>query len=91
MQITLDKDIKAEFMQDVRKAYSDAIDQARRDVGMVKDIYNLNECCELLGISKNTFTSNYLEQGLPFYKIERSTYVKKKELYEFIEQYRVDQ
>lgn len=90
MQITLDKDIKQELITEVRKAYSEAIEQARRDVGLIKEFYRYKECLEVLNIgSLTTFKANYIDQGLPTYKIGNSVYVKKTELNNFIEQHQI--
>lgn len=73
-----------------RKLYRDALDQARRDASVLKDYLTLDEVVETyIDISKSTLEKWIKEKGLPLYKIDGKQFVKKVELYAFIDKHQV--
>lgn len=73
----------------LQEVYRDAIEQARRDSAVTREFLSIPEVAKELGISRNTLTDNFISKGLPLYRIEGKQWIKRKELYDFINQHRV--
>ena len=89
---TLSLQIPEEFNQELsaslRTIYRQAIDQARQDAGMMRDFLTINEITEsFLEVSRGTL-KNWIANGLPTYQVEGKLYIKKAELYAYIEKHR---
>jgi len=89
LQIKLDDNLEDEFRQSIQEIYKTAIDEARRDVGLLKEFLTVQEASELIQVSKSTFIRNFIDEGLDVYKIETKTFVKKSELNQFIENHKI--
>lgn len=80
-----------ELHEQAKSVYMSALADARRDAGITKEYLTPQECLKLLGVSNNTFVNNFLDAGLPIYKIGNKRYVQKKELYSFIQSHKVQE
>jgi len=89
LQIKLDDSLEDEFKRSIQEIYKTAIDEARRDAGLLKEFLTLQEASELMEVSKSTFIRNFIDEGLDIYKIASKTYVKKSELNQFIENHKI--
>lgn len=89
LQIKLDDSLEDEFRQSIQEIYAEAIAKARADAGF-KEFLTLQECCKLLDVSKSTLLRNFVERGLPTYKIESRMYIQKTELHEFIKSHQIN-
>lgn len=89
MQLKLDDDFLNQLTKNIRLIYKEAVEVARRDVGINKEYLNIPEALEYTGVSRNTFTKNFIDGGLPTYQVEGKTYVKKSEINEFIESHKI--
>lgn len=89
IQLELPDSFKESLQQSLEEVYKASIETARRDVGVLREYLSINEVCKMLGISRNTLTSNYLERGLPQYKLGNKVYIKKKELDQFISKHQI--
>jgi len=91
--MSLRLELPEEFINSLQKSvevvYSNAIETARRDVGIIREYLTIDEACELMSISRNTLIRQYLEKGLPKYVIGNRQYVKREELNEFVEKHEV--
>lgn len=90
---TITLELPAEFYKELheqaKKVFMNALSEARRDAGITKEYLTPQECMNMLGVSNNTFTNNFIEAGLPIYKIEQKRYIKKSELYSFIQSHKI--
>lgn len=89
IQLELPDSFKDELQRSLEEVYKASLETARRDVGAFKTYLSVEEVCKMLGISRNTLTSQYFENGLERYKIGNKIYVKKKELDQFISSYQI--
>lgn len=91
--MSLRLELPEEFINSLQKSvevvYSNAIETARRDVGIIREYLTIDEACELMSISRNTLIRQYLEKGLPKYVIGNRQYVKREELNEFVKKHEV--
>lgn len=88
IQLSLPEEFSEELNRSIKKIYIETIQEAKRDAGINKEYLTITEATELIGISRNTLTT-WLENGLPKYKIDRKQYIKKSELYKFIDRHQV--
>lgn len=88
LQLQLPPEFSEELNKSIRNIYSEAIKEAQRNAGINKEYLTIEEAMKLMGISRNTLTT-WLENGLPKYKIDRKQYIKKSELYKFIDRHQV--
>jgi len=89
LQLELPPEFKETLEQSIKEAYDEAIEQARRDVGVIREYLSVKEVCKLMNISRNTLTDNYFAKGLEKYKIGNKIFIKKSELNEFISKHQV--
>jgi len=90
MQLELPPEFKEILEQSIEEVYHRAIEQARRDVGVIREYLSVKETCKILNITRNTLHTNYIEQGLQKYKIGNKIFIKKSELHEFINKHQVN-
>lgn len=89
LKLQMPEEFAEELNKNIQLVYEEAIETARRDVGVIREYLNIQEVCKMLGISRNTLTNNYFEKGLPKYKIESKIFVKKTELNDFISKHQI--
>lgn len=51
------------------------------------DLVSLGEGCEYIGVSRSTFTSHFIQKGLPVYKVRKVKRVSKREIDEFVKKH----
>lgn len=90
LKIQLDDTLENEVLKTIKTLYTEAITTAREDVGIYKEFLTLNEACEVLDVSKSTFIRNFIDEGLPTFKIGTKIYVDKKQLNTFIRQNQIN-
>ncbi len=88
LELTLNEEVAEVLNASIREAYQEALEVARRDGGL-KEYYSIKEACAYLGVSRNTLTNNYIERGLPTYRVGNAIYVKRTEINNFLESHRV--
>lgn len=89
MQLKLDDNFLDELTSNIRTLYRETIEVARRDAGISKEYLTIPEALKYIDVSRNTFTNNFIDKGLPTYQIEGKAYVKKSEINNYIESHRV--
>src|SRR5699024_377113 len=89
LQLQLPDEFKEELQRSLEEVYKASIENARRDVGIIREYLSIAEVCKTLGISRNTLTSNYIECGLASYKIGNKIYTKKKELEQYSDEHQI--
>lgn len=89
LQVNLPEEFEEEFKRSIRGLYQETIQQAQNDYAYMKEFLTIQETCELLQVSRKTLTTNFLERGLPLYKIESKQYLKKSEINQFIEKHQI--
>ena len=89
IQLELPESFKEELQRSLEEVYKVSIETARRDVGISREYLSVNETCKMLGISRNTLVTNYIEKGLPQYKVGNKIYIKKQELSKFISKHQI--
>lgn len=70
----------------IKKAYHEAMEEAKREAGVTKTIYSADEASEILGVSRGTLNS-YLKKGLRHSRIERRILIRKEAIEEFLNQH----
>lgn len=88
LKLELSEEVSEAINKSIRTMYNEAIQQAQRDIGVNKEYLTIGEVIKLMGISRNTLTT-WLENGLSKYKIDRKQYIKRSELYKFIDRHQV--
>lgn len=88
IQLSLPNEFNELLEEHVQAIYTQAIQTARNDVGVIREYLSIEEVCELMGISRNTL-GNWLSSGLPKYKIGNKQYIKRKELNKFISKHQI--
>ncbi|MDO4775426.1 MAG: helix-turn-helix domain-containing protein [Aerococcaceae bacterium] len=89
LQIDLPKSFNEEFIATIRKCYTEAFEQARRDFLISKEFLTFPELLRYADITRNT-ANNWIMAGLPKYQIDGKMYVKKSEVISFIEAHQVN-
>lgn len=74
---------------ELKDVYASAIGEAKRDFGYVKEYLTVKEACELVGVSRNTLNTRFIEAGLPQYRIGNQIFISKSELNQFIKNHRI--
>lgn len=85
----LPKEFYTEVGKDLLETYMKTREEAERQAGYNMEFLTIEQACRFVSVSKNTFRTNFLEQGLSAYKVGNKTYIKKKELSEFITKHRL--
>lgn len=91
--IKIDADeLMEEFRDAIRKTYNSTLEQARRDSGVLRSYISVTEAATFVGCSKNFFRDNFLDKGLPAYRIDDTTkiWVKRDEVEAFLSKYQIN-
>lgn len=88
IQLSLPDDFTQVLNEQVQSVYLQAMETARKDIGVIREYLSIDEVCKLMDISRNTL-GNWLESGLPKYRINNKQYIKKSELDKFIANHQV--
>ena len=88
LSLQIPEEFNMELSASLRTLYRQAIDQAKKDAAMMRDFLTINEIMEyFLEVSRGTL-KRWIADGLPTYQIEGKLYIKKAELYAYIETHR---
>ena len=87
LSLQIPEEFNMELSASLRTLYRQAIDQAKKDAAMMRDFLTINEIMEyFLEVSRGTL-KRWIADGLPTYQIEGKLYIKKSELYAYIEKH----
>jgi len=84
----LSDEFKTDLFTGIKAVYSEAMEQARRDFAITKELMTPQEVQAYVSISNGTLTK-WIEKGLPIYQIDQKRYIKKSELHDFILQHQI--
>ncbi|WCG38540.1 helix-turn-helix domain-containing protein [Aerococcus urinaeequi] len=75
---------------ELKDVYAEAMAEAKRDIGFMKEFLTIKEACEYATVSNNTFTNNFIAEGLPTFKIGQKIYVRKSDINDFISRHKIN-
>ncbi|MDK7187507.1 hypothetical protein [Facklamia hominis] len=78
------------FQLSIQEIYQQAIEQARADLSLNKEFLAVPELRKQLGMSFNTFKTNVEDKGIPIYLLGNKKYIKRTDLFKFMEQHRIN-
>lgn len=86
------EELMKELRPFIRDAYDSAIEQAGRDSGAFRAYLSIVEGATYVGCSKNFFRDNFIDKGLPAYKIDGTSkiWVKRDEIDTFLSKYQIN-
>lgn len=90
LQLELPPAFYTGLQSELKDVYAQAISEAKRDFGYMKEFLTIKEAQEYTSTSNNTFVNNFIGANLPVYKIGNKQYVKKSELNQFISEHRIN-
>lgn len=90
LQLELPQAFFDEVKNELKEVYVQAMGEAKRDFGYMKEFLTIKEAQEYTSTSNNTFVNNFIGANLPVYKIGNKQYVKKSELNQFISEHRIN-
>lgn len=88
ISLSLPSEFTEQLEAQVQSVYLEAIEAAKNDVGVLREFLSIDEVCEIMDVSRNTL-SNWIEAGLPKYRIQNKQYIKRRELNEFVSKHQV--
>lgn len=91
--IKIDADeLMEEFRAVIRNTYDTTLEQAKRDSGVLRSYISIVEGATYVGCSKNFFRDNFMDKGLPAYRIEGTSkiWVKREEIDTFLSKYQIN-
>lgn len=90
LQLQIPPEFNDRLKEELKDVYVSAMEEAKRDFGYMKEYLTIREACEYVSVSNNTFTTHYIGNELPVYKIGNKQYIRKSELNQFISQHRIN-
>lgn len=90
LQLELPQSFYTALQNELKDVYAEAMAEAKRDIGFMKEYLTIKEACEYTTVSNNTFTNNFIAEGLPTFKIGQKIYVRKSDINNFISQHRIN-
>lgn len=90
LQLELPPQFFESLHSELKDVYVGAMSEAKRDFGYMKEFLTIKEACEYASVSNNTFTNNFIAEGLPTFKIGQKIYVRKNDINNFISQHRIN-
>lgn len=90
LQLELPQSFYTALQDELKDLYVSTMEEAKRDVGIMREYLSVREACQFVSVSNNTFMNNFIGEGLPVYKIGSKQYIKKSELNNFISQHRIN-
>lgn len=85
-KIELPPSFEEQLQVSLKEMYTASIEQARRDHAMNQEILTIQQAMKFLNCSRNTLMKYVNEYGLKVSKIEQKMYIRKKDIYKFLEQ-----
>lgn len=89
IQVEFSEEMQDAINNSIKSIYFEAMEEAKRDAGLNKEFLTIHEVMERYSLSRNTLTNNFIERGLPIYKINNKQYIKRSEMNQFIEQHQI--
>ncbi|KAA9218645.1 MULTISPECIES: helix-turn-helix domain-containing protein [Aerococcus] len=84
-QLEIPEDFQDQFKESLVYLYREAMEEARRDCAITREMLTVEEVCKMYKTSRNTITENWhKELGLPLNKLGNKIYVERKVLNDFI-------
>lgn len=90
-KIELPDTFEESLQESLKEMYKASLEQARRDYGMNQEILTIPQACSFLNCSRNTIMKYVNEYGLKVSKVENKMYVRKKDIYQFLEENELNQ
>lgn len=84
-KIELPPSFEEQLQISLKEMYKASIEQARRDHAMNQEILTIQQAMKFLNCSRNTLMKYVNEYGLKVSKIEQKMYIRKKDIYKFLE------
>ena len=84
-KIELPPSFEEQLQESLKEMYKASIEQARRDHAMNQEILTIQQAMKFLNCSRNTLMKYVNEYGLKVSKIEQKMYIRKKDIYKFLE------
>jgi len=88
LQFQLPEEFNLELKKIIQEAYTNAIEQSRKDVGINVEYLTKQQAMDLYSISNNTLM-DWVSNGLEMYRINGKIYVSRSKTDEFIEQHQI--
>ena len=85
-KIELPPSFEEQLQISLKEMYKASIEQARRDHAMNQEILTIQQAMKFLNCSRNTLMKYVNEYGLKVSKIEQKMYIRKKDIYKFLEE-----
>lgn len=90
LQLSIPPEFYTALQNELKDVYAEAMAEAKRDISFMKEYLTIKEACEYTTVSNNTFTNNFIAEGLPTFKIGQKIYVRKNDINNFISQHRIN-
>lgn len=90
LQLELPQSFYTALQDELKDLYVSTMEEAKRDFGYMKEYLTIKEACEYATVSNNTFTNNFIAEGLPTFKIGQKIYVRKSDINDFISQHKIN-
>ncbi|KAA9301934.1 MULTISPECIES: helix-turn-helix domain-containing protein [Aerococcus] len=85
LQFELPKDFNDQLKASLIYLYRDAMEEAKRDCAVTREMLTIDEACSMYNTSRNTITEKWhKEMGLPLSKLGNKIYIERKVLNDFI-------
>lgn len=88
LELQLPKEFEVELFHSLKGIYKLAIEESKRDLGIIKEFLTLPEAMKFFNISRGTINS-WIEDGVPVYIVGNKRYVKRTEINDYIESHRI--
>ena len=88
LELKIPEEFYKEFGKSLQVVYNEAIEQARRDMAIVKEYLSVPEAMSLFDVSRATLNA-WIEQGLNLYQISGKRYVRKSEVEDWINKHKI--
>ena len=85
-KIELPQSFEEQFQESLREMYQASLEQARRDHAMNQEILTIQQAMEFLNCSRNSIMNYGNNYGLKISKIENKLYIRKSDIYKFLEE-----
>ncbi|AMB94412.1 helix-turn-helix domain-containing protein [Aerococcus sanguinicola] len=85
LQFELPEDFNNQLKASLIYIYRDAMEEAKRDCAVTREMLTIEEVCSMYNTSRNTITEKWhKEMDLPLSKLGNKIYIERKVLNDFI-------
>ncbi|MDK6856160.1 helix-turn-helix domain-containing protein [Aerococcus sanguinicola] len=85
LQFELPEDFNNQLKASLIYIYRDAMEEAKRDCAVTREMLTIDEVAKMYSTSRNTIIENWHKQlGLPLSKLGNKIYIERKVLNDFI-------